>query len=212
MGPHATPVPLAHEGFGAHPREEKPEQREGFGPHPQEEQPEQRQQPEQPDQRQREEGRGYQQKFAPHQRRGDERVVQGHPHHEQDHRDSNHHHFQHFGEHGYYQDGQWYPDDSYPAYQDTMPDDGVSPPVALEEGSPSSACYVNIPQDQVLDVRDVPSGDTVVSSLQNGTDVVIADKQEAWVLIKLIDPNNPDNLGWVPQDYIQCSSDDDRQE
>jgi hypothetical protein len=84
------------------------------------------------------------------------------------------------------------------------------------EGSASSVCNVNIPQDQVLDVRDAPSGDNVVSSLENGTDVAIVDQQQTWVLIKLIDPNNPaglsapnnpDNLGWVLQDYIQCGSD-----
>jgi hypothetical protein len=117
---------------------------------------------------------------------------------------------------------------SYPVYQDTIPDDGVLPPVAtdtpplatdtppLVEGSPSSVCNVNIPQDQVLDVRDTPSGDNVVSTLENGTDVAIVDQQQTWVLIKLIDPNNPaglfvpnnpDNLGWVLQDYIQCGSD-----
>ena len=93
-----------------------------------------------------------------------------------------------------------------------MPDDGVLPPVATDtqplgatdtpEGAPSSAaCYVNIPQDQVLDVRDVPSGDNVVSSLENGTDVVIVDQQDTWV--QLNDLNN-DPLGWVLQDYIQC--------
>ena len=81
-----------------------------------------------------------------------------------------------------------------------MPDDGILPPVAtspIVEG----ACYVNIPQDQVLDVRDVPSGDTVVSSLENGTDVAIVDQQQTWVLINLLGPNP---IGWVVQDYIVC--------
>jgi hypothetical protein len=211
--------------FGPHPRDQQLEQRQSgerrggeqqnFGPHARDQQPEQRQS---------EERRGGErQNFGPHQRMGNERLVQGHPHNEQGLRDSEisgHHHYQHFGEPGYYQDGQWNPDDSYPVYQDTIPDDGVLPPVAtdtpplatdtppLVEGSPSSVCYVNIPQDQVLDVRDTPSGDNVVSSLENGTDVAIVNQQQTWVFIKLIDPNNPpDNLGWVLQDYIQCGSD-----
>ena len=101
-----------------------------------------------------------------------------------------------------------------PVATDTPPLATDTPP--LVEGSPSSVCNVNIPQDQVLDVRDTPSGDNVVSTLENGTDVAIVDQQQTWVLIKLIDPNNPaglfvpnnpDNLGWVLQDYIQCGSD-----
>jgi len=202
--------------FGPHPRDQQLEQRQSeqqqqerrgeprnFGPHPRDQQLEQRQSGErrggeqqnfgphardqQPEQRQSEERRGGErQNFGPHQRTGNERLVQGHPHNEQGLRDleiSGHHH------------------------------DGVLPPVAIDtpplvEGSPSSVCYVNIPQDQVLDVRDTPSGDNVVSSLENGTDVAIVDQQQTWVFIKLIDPNNPpDNLGWVLQDYIQCGSD-----
>jgi hypothetical protein len=204
-------------GFGPHPRDQQPEQRQPdqrqggeqkFGPHPREQRPEQRQS---------EERRGGEQNFGPHQRTGDERLVQGHPHNEQgqqrDPEISGHRHYQHFGEHGYYQGGEWFSDDSYPVYQDTMPDDGVLPPVAdtqplgatdTPEGAPSSAaCYVNIPQDQVLDVRDVPSGDNVVSSLENGTDVVIGDQQDTWVQLNDLN-NNP--LGWVLQDYIQCEN------
>jgi hypothetical protein len=226
--------------FGPHPRDQQPEQKQSdqqqqerrgepqnFGPHPRDQQPEQRQSEQQQQGRRGED----QPNFGPHQRTGNERLVQGHSHDEQGQRDfevSARHHYQHFGEPGYYQNGQWNPDDSYPVYQDTIPDDGVLPPVAtdtpplatdtppLVEGSPSSVCNVNIPQDQVLDVRDTPSGDNVVSTLENGTDVAIADQQHTWVLIKLIDPNNPaglfvpnnpDNLGWVLQDYIQCGSD-----
>jgi hypothetical protein len=197
---HAMPMPSPHGGFGPHAREQQPG-------HDQ-------QQLEQHNQRQQE-GRGGEQQnaFAPHRRTGDERLVRGHiQEHDRSGFDvSGHHHFRHFGEHGYYQDGQWYPDDGYPVYQDTMPDDGVAPPVAMDmEDSGSSVCYVNIPQDEVLDVRDAPSGDTVVSSLENGTDVAVVDQQQTWLLIKLDDPNTADNLGWVLQDYVQCSN--DRQE
>jgi hypothetical protein len=197
---HAMPMPSPHGGFGPHAREQQPG-------HDQ-------QQLEQHNQRQQE-GRGGEQQnaFAPHRRTGDERLVRGHiQEHDRSGFDvSGHHHFRHFGEHGYYQDGQWYPDDGYPVYQDTMPDDGVAPPVAMDmEDSGSSVCYVNIPQDEVLDVRDAPSGDTVVSSLENGTDVAVVDQQQTWLLIKLDNPNNTDNLGWVLQDYVQCSN--DRQE
>jgi hypothetical protein len=186
---HAMPLP--HDG--------------GFGPRPREQQPEHDQQQPAQDHRQQE-GRSSDQQnaFAPHPRTGDEKLVQGHPHEQRDSDVSGHHHFQHFGEHGYYQDGQWYPDDSYPAYQDTMPVDGVSPPLAMDtENSGSSVCYVNIPQDQVLDVRDVPSGDTVVASLENGTDVAVVDQQQTWLLIKLSDADS--NLGWVLQDYVNCA-------
>jgi hypothetical protein len=80
-----------------------------------------------------------------------------------------------------------------------MPDDGVLPPVATDNPVEGS-CYVNIPQDQVLDVRDMPSGNAVVASLENGTDVIIDQQQQPWV--RIVIDQNP--LGWVLQDYVAC--------
>jgi hypothetical protein len=182
--PHTA---MPHEEFGPHPRADQP--------------PEQRQDQKQDGGAQRQESRGGD--FAPHPRTGNERLVQGHPHAEQDqHRDDyghRHQHFQHFGERGYYQDGEWYADDSYAAYQDETPDDGTLPPVATDNPVAGS-CYVTIPQDQVLDVQDMPSGNTVVSSLENGADVIVVEQQQTWIKIAI--DQNP--LGWVLQDYVAC--------